>query len=497
MNLFKFDVDREVANRDPMIYGHFVEHFHDQIYGGIYNPRSPFADANGFRQDVIEAIRRLNPPVLRWPGGCFVSNYHWQDGIGKRREPTFDKAWRVEDSNEFGTDEFIKLCRSVGAEPYICTNAGTGTAEEMSNWVEYCNLKHEGRWAKKRIANGYREPYAVKYWSIGNENYLPGELGQKKPSEWGVFVREAAKMMKRVDPTIEVMAASVPDLEWNTHLLTEAGPFLDWISIHGYWDHLWLENNVSSYEKCMSYTLEIEERIVQTKYILGAFGYLDKIRIAFDEWNLRGWHHPHVDSATEDYVTPRDKNNIPSTYTMADAVFSACFLNQCLRHADIIGMANYAPTVNTRGMIYVHENGIVLRSTYYVFELYSKYMGDVVIDGWLQSHVEFEGENRQGDKMNIPALDVVATKHSSNNAVSIAIVNRHPDEAIELTFHSDALSTFRDAVIHTVNGSSKDDYNDIDEEKVRIHEQRLSWQPTNGMQVTISPHSVNVLTLSS
>lgn len=147
--------DRVMARRSPLLYGHFIEHFHRQIYGGVYDPESPFADEAGLRTDVLDAMRRIRVPILRWPGGCFVSAYHWKKAVGPVRTPVFDKAWRVEDPNTFGTDEYIDLCRKVGCEPYICTNAGTGSAEEMSDWVEYCNLPAEGEFAAQRIANGH------------------------------------------------------------------------------------------------------------------------------------------------------------------------------------------------------------------------------------------------------------------------------------------------------------------------------------------------------
>ena len=364
MSKLEINPRRELGKRDKKIFGHFLEHFHSQIYGGIFDPTSTFSDSSGYRQDVIEALKRIEVPIIRWPGGCFVSAYHWKDAIGKQRTPYFDKAWRVEESNLFGTDEFIEYCRLLGAEPYICTNAGTGSPEEMSDWVEYCNLPSEGKWAKLRIENGHPEPYKVKYWSIGNENYGDWEMGAKNLREWGRFVKESAKMMKRVDPNIELLAASISDLDWNLNLLREAGNYLDWISIHDYWDHLGQVNDLSNYETCMAYTMEIEKPILKTKNILGSLGYLGRIRIAYDEWNLRGWHHPHINSGTEDYITPRDKNDINSSYTMADAVFTACFLNQCHKHSDVVGMANFAPTVNTRGAIFTHQDGIVLRSSY-------------------------------------------------------------------------------------------------------------------------------------
>ena len=164
------DERRALHDVDPMIYGQFIEHFGRQVYGGIYDPGHPLSDADGFRRDVIAALRRLRIPVMRWPGGCFVSAYHWKDGVGRDRMPAFDKAWCVEESNAFGTDEFMLLCKKLGAAPYLCTNAGTGTPEEMSDWVEYCNEPAMGRWARLRIANGHEKPFGVKYWSIGNEN---------------------------------------------------------------------------------------------------------------------------------------------------------------------------------------------------------------------------------------------------------------------------------------------------------------------------------------
>ena len=177
------NLNRVIGIRSRMLYGHFIEHFHRQIYGGVYDPGSPLADEDGFRTDVIEAMKKIKVPILRWPGGCFVSSYHWKDAVGKERQPFFDKAWRVEDPNTFGTDEYIRLCRKIGCEPYICTNAGTGTAEEMSDWVEYCNLREEGKYARWRIANGYEEPHKVRYWSIGNENYGFWEIGAKPSGE--------------------------------------------------------------------------------------------------------------------------------------------------------------------------------------------------------------------------------------------------------------------------------------------------------------------------
>ena len=307
---------RVLFSRDPMIFGHFLEHFHRQIYGGIFDPSNPLADEDGFRTDVLEALRRIRVPIIRWPGGCYVSAYHWENGVGRERTPVYDKAWRVEESNTFGTDEFIRLCRKLDCEPYICTNAGSGGPEEMSNWVEYCNLSSEGQFARKRIAAGHPEPYGVKYWSVGNENYLEGEIGSKTAEQWGPFVRESAKMMKRVDPRIQLSAAAIADVDWNVHLLKAAGKRLNWISIHGYWDELWQENRPAGYLQCMARTEDLDRDVRRIRGLLSAFGLEKQIRIAYDEWNLRGWHHPRVDDAPpgeKDFIEARNKNDDNAT----------------------------------------------------------------------------------------------------------------------------------------------------------------------------------------
>jgi alpha-N-arabinofuranosidase len=310
--------ERPLFKRDPMIYGHFLEHFHRQVYGGIYDPNSKFADEDGLRTDVIEALRDIKTPIIRWPGGCFVSAYNWKKAIGANRVPTFDKAWRVEEPNTFGTDEFIKLCQKIGCEPYICLNAGTGTAEEMSDWVEYCNLRDFGEYAKQRIANGNPEPYAVKYWSVGNENYGDHEIGAKTADEWARLVLETCKMIKRVDPTTSLTATALTDFDWTSTLLKTAAARLDWISLHAYWDWLWQDNDLSSYEKCMSFTADLDAPILRARGLLMAMGLDKRIRISFDEWNLRGWHHPNAHTVTPglaeaDYLAPRDKNDINSS----------------------------------------------------------------------------------------------------------------------------------------------------------------------------------------
>lgn len=486
---------RRLGQRDPMIYGHFIEHFHRQIYGGIYDPENPLSDEDGLRTDVLDAMRHIKVPVLRWPGGCFVSSYHWKDAVGEKRTPFFDKAWRVEDPNTFGTDEYVNMCRKIGCEPYICTNAGTGTAEEMSDWVEYCNLENEGQYARWRIANGCEKPHKVKYWSVGNENYGAWEIGAKSAEEWGRLVAEASKMIKHVDPETELTAAALTDLDWNINLLRMSGQFLDWISIHRYWDDVHEHNDLADYETVMAFTNHTGDSIRKVRGLLEAMGLEKQIRIAFDEWNLRGWCHPNAHTVSqgvtkEDYLYPRDLNDDNSKYTMADAVFSACFLNECNRNCDIVGMANFAPIVNTRGCIYTYKEGIVLRSTYHVFDLYVNYLGDVILDAWSEGMKSMEARNSaSGQTETTELIDVLATEFSDREGTALAIVNKHPDEAQEITLDLEAEG---EAVLYYIAGSSTESYNDVDREEVHIQREDMGVY-TPGMRVSVKPHSVGVI----
>lgn len=444
---------------DRMIFGQFIEHFHRQIYGGIFEPGSKLSDEQGFRMDVIEALIELKVPVVRWPGGCFVSSYHWLDGVGPVRTPVYDKAWHVEDPNTFGTDEFIAWCRKIGAEPFICTNAGTGTPEEMSDWVEYCNLRDMGKYARMRINNGHTEPYNVKYWSIGNENYGSWELGAKTVDEWGYFVRESAKLMFNVDISVKLFAAALPDTSWTIPLLQRAGQYLDYISIHGYWDRLQHVNNPSDYLTCMRFSVMPESRIQNTISILKQTGYDKKIKIAFDEWNLRSWHHPgHGSRFEKQDIEARDLNDDNSTYTMADALFSASFLNSCLRNSDYVSMACMAPVVNTRGPLFVYPGGIVKRTTFHVMSMYSNLLLPNILPVQINSDIlSVPSANRQ---IAIPAVDAIVTCSDDKKTLSIAVVNKNPEKPVEINLGLGNVSGKIEAVI--LSGDSTEAYNDID-----------------------------------
>lgn len=491
---------RRIVQRNKMIYGHFIEHFHRQIYDGIFDPENPLSDEQGLRGDVLQAMRHIEVPVLRWPGGCFVSAYHWKDAVGKNRIPRFDKAWRVEDPNLFGTDEFIDLCNKLECEPYICTNAGTGTPEEMSDWVEYCNLEHEGQYAKMRISNGHERPFGVKYWGIGNESYATWEMGAKHVGEWGHYVNEAAKMIQNVDPSVELSASALGDVDWDLELLKKSSGRLKWLSIHQYWDELQQSNDFADYTQCMGYTQTLTDTIDRVRGTLASVGLENKICIAFDEWNLRGWHHPNSHSVSgglrkEDYLYPRDQNDDNTKYSVADVIFTACFFNTCHRNADLVQMANFAPIVNTRGCIFTYKDGIVLRGTYHVFDMYVHYMGDTVIDSWCEHAPKMRVDGSGTSPSEIDALDVVASTNSEG-ILSIAVVNKDPKESHRLSFVFEPGYHPASYRICTVTGSSTESYNDVGVDGIKMNVSE--WRPTSGSaEYEFQPHSANILLIDT
>ena len=487
------DTDARSISYSPMIFGGFLEHFGHQVYGGVFEPGSPLSDKAGFRRDVIAALKELKVPVVRWPGGCYVSGYHWEAGVGKDRKPTDDMAWGVIEPNTFGTQEYVQLCHLLGWQPYICNNAGNGTVEEMKNWVEYCN-GYTGKYAQMRKDNGTDQPLNVNIWSIGNENWGQHEIGYKPIEQWAPLVLEAAKAMKDADPQIQLTAAALPNREWTLPLLKAAGPYLSYISIHSYWLPLWGKNDMPDYLTCIMHSESPEQLIANYIGVLEESGYRGRIKIAFDEWNLRGWHHEGFPRKTvQNYSDPevirlvaaREKNDIASQYSMADALFSASFFNACLRHAEDVGMANIAPIVNTRGPLYVHPKGLVKRTHFHAMAMYANELEARVGKLTLEA-----ASLSQGDRK-IPVMDAIATVDESGHQWSIALVNRHPDKSLACTINMKDSPLDGNFQALVLAGDSPDAYNDI-EHPDRVVPLKTMLTLTKGV-IQLPPHSLTIV----
>ena len=481
--------EKPAKSYNPMIFGGFIEHFGRQIYGGVFEPGSALSDEKGFRLDVIEALKELNVPVIRWPGGCFVDAYHWQKGVGEHREAYGDFRWGVMEPNTFGTHEFVELCRMVGAEPYICHN-GLAEVQENLDWVAYCNAT-EGEFADMRKENSHPEPFHVKYWSVGNERYDTAYVNR---------VRYTAKALKALYPEIQITCAGsqgnqgkkMPGVQ--PYLMETAGEYLDYVSVHNYW--LPRGNELPKYDY-MTAAIQSENPEKYMKIVSKSLRDLGmgQLKIAFDEWNLRAWQHPgfprnHVDNYSDpsilELVHKRiEGNDLNSQYTMADALFAASFLNACLRNSENVTMANIAPLVNTRGPLYVHPKGIVKRTHFHAMAMYANELEERV------ASIEVSADKLIHKKDSVAVLDAMATVDESGKKWAISLVNRHPSENVDcsILFGDKPLNGTFTATILT--GDSMDAYNDIAHpDAVAPKEILLDFK--NGI-ASLPPHALIIL----
>jgi alpha-L-arabinofuranosidase len=481
------DVDSPAAQYDPMIFGGFIEHLGKQIYGGFFEPGSPLADSEGFRLDVIGAIRELKVPVIRWPGGCFVDSYHWKKGVGKDRLPYDDDRWGVREPNTFGTHEFIDLCRRLGAEPYICQNS-LADIQEMADWVGYCN-DTTGALAELRTLNGHPEPFNVGIWSVGNEKVGRGYIDK---------VRDTAKAMKRVDPSIQVTCSGShgPSAYIDPYLFETAGEHLDLLSIHEYWVPNYQQHQTPDYLTCMMLSEKPDAHLCAVVGSVEEAGMRGRITIAFDEWNLRSWHHPgfsghhprevdHQDPEVMALLKARDKSLEPSLYTMADALFCASFFNACLRNASDVTMANIACLVNQTGPLYVHPEGVVRRTHFHAMAMYANLLQTHVAGANIES-----GRLTQGGS-SVAMVDAIATVDDSGKNWAVAIMNRHPSEEVTCTLDLGALPIDGTHKATILTGDSPDAYNDIE------HPHRVAPRVTEltfeAGSVSLPPHSLCIV----
>ena len=479
--------DTPATTYDPMIYGGFIEHLGRQIYGGFFEPGSPLADEAGFRLDVIEAIRELKVPVIRWPGGCFVDSYHWRKGVGEDRQPYEDDRWGVREPNTFGTHEFIELCRRIDAEPYICQNS-LASIQEMADWVSYCN-DTTGEFAELRAENGHPEPFDVRFWSVGNEKVGKGYIDK---------VRDTAVAMKQVDPSIQVTCSGShgPSAYVDPYLYETAGPHLDLLSIHEYWVPNFQVHQTPDYLSCIMLSEKPDAHLDAVVGSMEKAGMRDRIDVAFDEWNLRSWHHPGfsghhprtVDPADPEVVAlikARDKSLEPSLYTMADALFCASFFNACLRHPGDVTMANIACLVNQTGPLYVHPEGVVRRTHFHTMAMYANLLQPRVVGADVESDRITQGES------SVAMVDAIATVDETGERWAVALMNRHPSEAARCTIELGPRPIDGTYQATLLTGDSPDAYNDIEHPR-RVVPRAVELVFEDGT-VRLPPHSLVIV----
>jgi alpha-N-arabinofuranosidase len=358
---------------DPRIFGGFLEHMGRAVYEGVYDPDCAHADKDGLRTDVMEALRRLHMPVMRYPGGNFASGYHWMDGVGPRDlRPTKEElAWKSVETNQFGTDEFMGLCRKMDWSPMMTVNLGTGTPEEARDWVAYCNSSTGTPYGDKRAANGSPQPYGVKLWCLGNEMDGPWQQGHVPADQYAARALEAAGMMKDVDESIELVVCGTCNpflptyIEWDHQVLEGVGDAVDYISLHRYVGNS--DNDTSDFLAITNgIDRQIEEmdavcRCVQAKRRSGK-----RIYLSFDEWNV--WYK-NMEMDGGEQAAP---HLIEEVYNLEDALVVAGFFNSFIRHAEKVKIANLAQIVNVIAPILTRGDDMLIQSIFYPFEMFSR-----------------------------------------------------------------------------------------------------------------------------
>jgi len=363
----------QVGEVDPRVFGGFLEHIGRAVYQGVYEPDSAHADENGFRTDVLKAFDELDMTVMRYPGGNFVSGYHWLDGVGPRekRPRVRDLAWQSIEPNEFGTDEFMKLCGRTGWTPMFTVNLGTGTPEEARNWVEYCNCVPGTKYADMRVANGNSAPYEIKLWCLGNEMDGPWQLGHVPAGQYAIRAQQAAKMMKDVDPSLELIVCGSCNVdlstyaEWDREVLEYIGDYADYISLHRY-----VGNRDDDTPDFLAVGNAIDRQITEMdavcRFVQAKLRSKKRAYLCFDEWNI--WYKDRGKMGGGQFA-PHINEEV---YNLEDALVAAGFLNSFIRHADVLKIANIAQIVNVIAPLLTRGDELLVQSTFFPFAMFSK-----------------------------------------------------------------------------------------------------------------------------
>ena len=452
------DTNFQIDSVDPRIFGGFLEHMGRAVYEGVYQPDSAHADANGFRTDVLTAMQPIAWTNMRYPGGNFASGYHWEDGVGPRDErPTVrELAWQSIETNQVGTDEFMILCRQMNWEPMLTVNLGTGTPEEARNWVEYCNAPAGTKYADMRVANGHPEPYGIKMWCLGNEMDGPWQLGHVPADQYAIRAQQAAKMMRDVDPTIELIACGscAPNLptylDWDRQVLDYVGDYADYISLHRYAQKADGEDSADFLAITNSIDDQIEATAALCRFTQSRRRSDKRTMLCFDEWNV--WYR----TMSPEFMDGRGKvapHLIEEVYSLEDALVVAGFLNSFIRHADVLKIANIAQIVNIIAPLLTRDDDLLVQSIYYPLAMYAKRKEGVALRAKVAGPTyqsQAYGEATVIDSsaiLNGDALNVFLTNRSAEIAtVTINIADRqvaHLANAELLTAdHPDAKNTW-------------------------------------------------------
>jgi alpha-N-arabinofuranosidase len=483
------DQGRHVISRH--IYGHFSEHLGRCIYEGYWvGEDSPIPNVRGIRRDVVEALRRLNLPVLRWPGGCFADEYHWRDGIGPRaqRPAMINTHWGgVTENNHFGTHEFLDLCEQLGAEPYICGNVGSGTVQEMMEWVEYLTSDADSPLANLRRQNGRERPWAVRFFGIGNESWGCG--GNMRPEYYADLFRRYNTFVKNYGTNRLyriACGANVDDYNWTEVLMREVGRRMNGLSLHYYtipsgnWGRKGSATQFTEAEWHATFrqALRMDELITRHSRIMDRYDPEKRVGLIVDEWGT--WY---------DVEPGTNPGFLYQQNTLRDALVAALHLHIFHAHCERVRMANLAQTVNVlQALILTDKEKMILTPTYHVFEMYKVHQDATLLPTRLACG------SYTLDQQSLPQLSATASRDRAGR-VHVSAANLDPHRAAPLVCRFEGF-TPRQASGRVLTAAAMNAHNTFDQPRA------VEPQPLEGITVsegrveaTLPPKSVVVLAL--
>lgn len=461
------DRDRVISKVDNRIYSSFIEHLGRAVYGGIYEPEHETADDMGFRQDVMELIKELKVPMVRYPGGNFVSGYNWEDGTGdkSKRPRKLELAWNSIETNEVGIDEFQEWSKRASSDIMMAVNLGTRGADDARNLVEYCNAKTDTYYADMRRKNGFEEPFGIKLWCLGNEMDGDWQIGTKRAHEYARLACETGKLMKMVDPSIELVAcgSSSPLMDsfgkWEETVLREAYDHVDYLSLHSYYGNP--DDNSQEY---------MGSAVVMDRFIKDVIAICDKVKaekkseksimLSFDEWNV--WFHSHEQDKKQEpwQVAPP---LLEDMYNLEDAIVVGDLMIALLKNSDRVKVACLAQLVNVIAPIMTVTGGGVWKQTIFYPFKYTSLNGRGTA---LKADIDCE-RFTEGKAVDIPVVDAVAVVSDDETEISVFAVNRKLDEAAEIELSMEGFDGYELTEHISMEGEDLKAGNSIDEpEKV-------------------------------
>jgi alpha-L-arabinofuranosidase len=479
---------------DRRLFGAFLEHLGRAVYTGIYQPGSALADRNGFRTDVIAQMRELAVPIMRYPGGNFVSGYNWLDGVGpKDKRPTvLERAWNSLETNQFGTNEFIDWCKLVGTEPLLAFNLGTGTPEMAVAYVEYCNVDKGTKWTDLRRSHGYEQPHNVRYWCLGNEMDGPWQMGTMTAREYGRKARDTARQLRVLDRGLQLIAcgSSGPGmatyLVWDREVLEECYDQVDGLSLHVYYGNT-KDSTGTNTARYLAMNLDMERQIHEVAavcdYVQGLRKSSKRLWLSFDEWNV--WYRARSGDAVDGKRGFAPKL-LEEVYNLEDALLVGGLLNTLLRQSERVRIACLAQIVNVIAPLVTNDTGVLRQSIYYPYAWLIRYARGRVLDLSVECETYqiaaagLRPEFARNDE--VPFVDVVGTINPQNGEACVLMLNRDLDAERELVLEWRDATPTRVLTCQTLTGADLKAFNTF-EQPNRVAARALE-APSAGARMT-------------